>query len=496
MKNLLLTLLLLAACSVMADGPKPPYVSPFSQSLFTNINQAGWKSALGISGGGGGGVGYSAFDTTQFQTNGGVISITNGAITTNIQMFQGFVTNANKFFWTAPGGGADIWYNPAHTGSPEWQFDSTGSWSLTAGLNAQHNSDIQIGGTGNYYTPAILQKQDGGLTNLYGFSVPILFATDNQSTTNGPQMGHLAGFSGYSPDNNTNHAMGIKIWSSWAGGDFPAWSGLQNDPLGNVVSGYMTSNLFIYNGNIIGTNGGIFGASNFLSGTVSHGSTFAVYDSSDAGATSGSLEVNGSVNWYGKISSTSGQNTEHRFIDRGNEIIFNIVPGSSPPKVTVGSQNPNYSFGINKNTPLAALDVNGGILSSNIVVTNNSTLNAVTAMTLTSSNAAIIATNNASFAALTNPLIDMVTPFVNGAYRSTISVTVALTDSAVTGSPGALLTNTSSTQGIIMTNSFVLSGTQYQTAIMRLGPNDQVYVTNLSSGSASASLIRSFLTKE
>lgn len=45
-------LLLMFACAVMADGPKPPYASPFSQSLFTNTTQAGWQSALGVGGGG------------------------------------------------------------------------------------------------------------------------------------------------------------------------------------------------------------------------------------------------------------------------------------------------------------------------------------------------------------------------------------------------------------------------------------------------------------
>lgn len=263
----------------------------------------------------------------------------------------------------------DIWGNSTHSIEQELQLDSQGSFSATVGQDAQAKSVIQMGGSGHYHTPVIMQYDSSGLTNLLGWSTPLLFASENQAVTNGTLAPHYFAISGFTPDTNANHASVLKFWSSWAGGDFPVWNGGQNDPLGSVLAGTATSNSFSWNGTIIGTNGGVFGRTNVLSTDFS-GTTFAAYDPSDLGATGASIGIAANLNFYGKVSSTSGQTTEHRFLDRTGAVIFDINPLQS--KIYAME-----SFGVQKTSPTNTLDVNGGISTGTLVVSNTANVGAL-----------------------------------------------------------------------------------------------------------------------
>lgn len=389
----------------------------------------------------------------------------------------------------------------------EFVMTSAGGIALVEGQDAQSNGVIQIGATGAYHCPIWINADSVGLTNLAGWSHVVLFG-DTINGSNRDWGIQLQAETTNAPYNNK-----LVFFDVWAGGNAAGgntgFSGGQLDSLGlNHIAGYMDSNAIYWNG-INLTNGLVVTNGKVTLGTnIDQGFRLSFVDNTDSQSTGPILTYNGIWSWSPN-SGNSALSEQMFWRDRGGATQLEMDGGNQLLRLFSGM---SLVVNNNKNTATAPLDVSGagviqsltvsnGLTVSNLTtltetVSNNFFGNTVAAMSLISSNAASIPINNVAFAVLNNPLIDMVTPFVNGAYRATLSVTVALTDSAVTGSPGALLTNTSSLQGIPITNSFVLSGTQYQTVTMRLSPNDQVYVTNLSSGSASTSLVRSFLTKE
>lgn len=300
----------------------------------------GTLSPVNNTNGSGGGL-TTNMPTLYYATNQGDFTIKSNSATGTGTLF---LDPLQLIQFTAPGSGADLFYNINHSIESEFTFDSSGSLGFNAGFDAQAKADIQLGGSGHYHAPIIIQYDSSGLTNLAGWSAPLLFANIN-ATTN-----HYFAFVSQAANTNTGEQE-LQIYPHWSDSSNYTFNGGQKDPLGTVMSGLFNRTNFVYNNAIIKTNLSVG------SNTPPTSHTFGVYNSADAGETEALLWTTGNLIHLGTVSGTSGQNSQVFFNDRGGVNQFSL----DAVNAKVFSL---YNMSIGKTTPSFAMDVVGIINSS------------------------------------------------------------------------------------------------------------------------------------
>lgn len=316
-------------------------------------------------------------------TNSGVVTVTtNGAVslaglvtanTPNQNIFQnpnflGGLTTSNSaiFQQVSPGAGFNMYWNPGHSIEAEEQMAATGALSFTLGTDQTKLSVLQLTGSGAYDTPILAQYDT--TTNLMGWGTPIIFGYKSGPTTNS-LTNHYWGISPIATD--TNGGSVLKIYSAWSGGD-TKFIGAQTDSLPQNVVALLSKTNFIYNGNVVGTNGGIFGASNLLAGDFTT-ATFVIADPLDTNATSSPFQfVPGAISdtiYIGKQAVSGTRQTVMQWRNNSGGIMTSVDPINSRVYITSG-----YQLAVGKTTPSNTVDVAGGISTGSIVITNSFTV--------------------------------------------------------------------------------------------------------------------------
>lgn len=141
----------------------------------------------------------------------------------------------------------------------------------------------------------------------------------------------------------------------------------------------------------------------------------------------------------------------------------------------------------NLNNVTATNTVTGGSVvatGGNVAGTKTNTLNGYN----------VIATNCAPLQTVLNPFTINVFYTNNTGHRASPFIYYTLTDSSISGSPGILFTNLTTTEYCVFTNSFVLSGASSAGATLpEISTSDIILFTNQSSGSAAAAINASSL---
>jgi hypothetical protein len=141
----------------------------------------------------------------------------------------------------------------------------------------------------------------------------------------------------------------------------------------------------------------------------------------------------------------------------------------------------------NLNNVTATNTITGGSVvatGGNIAGTKTNTLNGYN----------LIYTNCAPLQTVLNPFTINIFYTNNTGHRASPFIYYTLTDSSISGSPGILFTNLTTTEYCIFTNSFVLSGASSAGATLpEISTGDIILFTNQSSGSAAASINASSL---